>query len=45
MHQRFQLAPGAWRAQPGPQVHAMLSRDCPELLFGGARGGGHRPPR
>jgi hypothetical protein len=29
-----------WKAQPGPQFEAIQARECPELLFGGARGGG-----
>ena len=29
-----------WAPQPGPQTDAIRSRKCPELLFGGARGGG-----
>jgi hypothetical protein len=29
-----------WRAQPGPQANAMSATWCPELFFGGARGGG-----
>jgi hypothetical protein len=32
--------PGAWAPQPGPQTDAIVLRDAPELLFGGARGGG-----
>lgn len=30
----------AWRAQPGPQLTAIQKAWVPELLFGGARGGG-----
>ena len=29
-----------WKPQPGPQLEAIQARDCHELLFGGARGGG-----
>lgn len=29
-----------WAPQPGPQLDAVLARAVPELLFGGARGGG-----
>lgn len=30
----------AWTPQPGPQLAAILADWCPELFFGGARGGG-----
>lgn len=29
-----------WKPQDGPQLDAILARSVPELLFGGARGGG-----
>ncbi len=29
-----------WSPQPGPQAEAIAATWCPELLFGGARGGG-----
>lgn len=29
-----------WAPQPGPQMEAILAASIPELLFGGARGGG-----
>lgn len=29
-----------WSPQPGPQTHAIEAKFIPELLFGGARGGG-----
>ena len=29
-----------WSPQPGPQTEAIQARMIPELLFGGARGGG-----
>lgn len=29
-----------WAPQPGPQADAISARWCPELFFGGARGGG-----
>ena len=32
--------PAAWAPQPGPQTDAIQLRAIPELLFGGARGGG-----
>jgi hypothetical protein len=32
--------PYAWKPQEGPQLDALLATWCPELLFGGARGGG-----
>jgi hypothetical protein len=34
------LAPKAWAPQIGPQADAIRLRRTPELLFGGARGGG-----
>ena len=35
------MKPGAcWAAQPGPQADAIGADWCPELLFGGAAGGG-----
>jgi hypothetical protein len=30
----------AWEPQPGPQLAAIMADWCPELFFGGARGGG-----
>lgn len=32
--------PPAWSPQPGPQAEAIHTDWCPELLYGGARGGG-----
>jgi hypothetical protein len=36
----YRPPPGAWAAQPGPQTDAIILRAVPELLFGGAKGGG-----